>query len=203
MNVFTSTSPRILLRRTARQHQGLSPIQKRPKATCTENQISRTPKEQLPSSTTSAGYPLLVWRRVLPPYRLVTAYQKAQEKRPYATQAGTVVLIWCFGDLLAQNFGEEDYDPWRTLRHMTIGAIISIPSYTWCEEPLRSNLGSLAHSSSGSCTLGARSTTPPNFGRWLRRLWSIRSRSHHCSVFTSLACSHCYLGILSRMLGSG
>lgn len=116
-------------------------MQKRPKATCTEYQISKTPKEQLPPSTASAGYPVLVWRRVLPPYRLVTAYQKAQERRPYATQAGTVVLIWCFGDLLAQNFGEEDYDLRRTLRHMTIGAIISIPGYTWCGEPLRVKLG--------------------------------------------------------------
>lgn len=136
MNVFTYTAPRTLLRRSARRQ--LSPIQKRPKATCTENQISSKPsKDGLPPSS----YPALLWRRLLPrlrrrllpPYRLVKAYAKAQEERPYATQVGTVVVIWGCGDLLAQNFGEEeDYNPWRTLRHMTIGAIISIPSYSWC-----------------------------------------------------------------------
>ena len=138
MNIFTHASPRtLLLRRSARQRQGLSPIQNRPKATCTESRISKTSKERLPPTTANAGYPLLLWRRLLPPYRLVTAYGKAQEKRPYSTQVSTVVLIWGCGDLLAQNFGEEDYDPWRTLRNMAIGSIISIPSYTWCGARIR------------------------------------------------------------------
>lgn len=137
MSVFTHTTPRTLVRRSARQRQGLSPIQNRPKATFTESQISKLSKEQVPPSTANAGYPLLLWRRLLPPYRLVKAYGKAQEKRPYATQVSTVVLIWGCGDLLAQYFGEEDYDPWRTLRHMTIGSIISIPSYSWCGVGIR------------------------------------------------------------------
>ncbi|MCJ1466969.1 hypothetical protein MMC07_005591 [Pseudocyphellaria aurata] len=131
MNIFTHSTPRTLLRRSARQPQGLSPKQKRPKATSSESQISKFQKEGLPPSTTHTRYPWVLWRRLLPPYRLVNAYGKAQEKRPYATQASTVVLIWCCGDLLAQNLGDEDYSPWRTLRHMTIGAIISIPSYVW------------------------------------------------------------------------
>lgn len=145
MNAFAYTAPRTLLRRSARQHQGLSPIQKRPQATSTESQISKASKEGLPPSTTDAGYPLLLWRRLLPPYRIVTAYGNAQKKRPYVTQVSSVVLIWSCGDILAQRFGEEEYNPWRTLRHTTVGTIISIPSYTWCEEPLRSNLVHLAH----------------------------------------------------------
>lgn len=132
MNIFTYTAPRTLLRRSAGRHHGLSPIQKRPKVASTESQNSKSSKERLPPSTAAnAGYSLLLWRRLLPPYRIVKAYGKAQEERPYATQVGTVVLIWCCGDLLAQNFGEEDYDPWRTLRNMTIGSVISIPSYKW------------------------------------------------------------------------
>lgn len=133
MNIFTYTAPRTLLRRSAGRHHGLSPIQKRPKVASTESQNSKSSKVRLPPSTAAnAGYSLLLWRRLLPPYRIVKAYGKAQEERPYATQVGTVVLIWCCGDLLAQNFGEEDYDPWRTLRNMTIGSVISIPSYKWC-----------------------------------------------------------------------
>lgn len=132
MNVFAHTAPRTLLRRSARPHQGLSPKQKRSKATSSDSQVSKIQTEAVPPSTTHTGYPRVLWRRLLPPYRLVNAYGKAQEKRPYATQASSVVLIWCCGDLLAQNLGDEDYSPWRTLRHMTIGAIISIPSYVWC-----------------------------------------------------------------------
>lgn len=87
------------------------------------------------------------------------AYSRVQARRPYATQLWSSVIVYLCGDLSAQYFfppgggkpvqqgqeeggcegGEEGqgegkgggYDPWRTLRHLTVGATSSIPSYNW------------------------------------------------------------------------
>lgn len=77
-------------------------------------------------------------------------YTNAQNKRPYVTQLASSLVIYLAGDLSAQLLfpsevkqtenkdGEEGesvatvgYDPLRTLRHLTVGLVSSIPSYKW------------------------------------------------------------------------
>lgn len=58
-------------------------------------------------------------------------FHRAQAKRPYAVQLGTTLTTYLCGDLLAQEIGGELYDPWRTARMLTIGAIAAIPGYNW------------------------------------------------------------------------
>lgn len=88
-------------------------------------------------------------------------YTRVQERKPYATQFYSSIIIYLCGDLSAQFFFpseapspskteredvkattqsdvEEDkeerkggYDPWRTVRHLIVGAGSSIPSYNW------------------------------------------------------------------------
>ncbi|KAJ5901886.1 hypothetical protein N7495_002414 [Penicillium taxi] len=86
-------------------------------------------------------------------------YSQIQERRPYATQIYSSIIIYLCGDLSAQMFfppeepptkadldgsrdldsGEDKkersrwsaYDPLRTLRHLIVGAGSSIPSYNW------------------------------------------------------------------------
>lgn len=116
-----------LLRRSARPHQELLSLGKRQITTSTEQAVTKP----LIKSGSGAGYLRRYWHH-LPPYKLVQAYGDAQKKRPYATQIGSLVVIYACGDLLAQSFEGEDYDPWRTLRNMIIGCIIALPSYKWC-----------------------------------------------------------------------
>ena len=78
--------------------------------------------------------------------RLGRAYARIQERRPYATQLCSSVVVYLCGDLSAQVLfpsepvkkeGEDAvakggaYDPWRTMRHLTVGVGSSIPSYNW------------------------------------------------------------------------
>ncbi|KAE8375183.1 hypothetical protein BDV26DRAFT_268410 [Aspergillus bertholletiae] len=94
--------------------------------------------------------------------KLGRSYSRIQERRPYATQFWSSIVVYLCGDLSAQllfpsdsksvkataqenpespsNTESEDgdaatfgggYDPWRTLRHLTVGAGSSIPSYSW------------------------------------------------------------------------
>lgn len=88
-------------------------------------------------------------------------YTRAQERRPYVTQVASSFVIYLCGDLSAQllfpteakpvESGRDDnsketaaaqqsegserkpggYDPLRTLRHLTVGLVSSIPSYKW------------------------------------------------------------------------
>jgi len=77
--------------------------------------------------------------------RLGRSYARVQERRPYATQLCSSVVVYLCGDLSAQVLfpsepvkGRESenaegggYDPWRTMRHLTVGVGSSIPSYNW------------------------------------------------------------------------
>ncbi|RDW89961.1 Mpv17/PMP22 family protein [Aspergillus mulundensis] len=92
--------------------------------------------------------------RASPLGRMGRSYSRFQEKRPYTTQICSSIVIYLCGDLSAQFFfppeapaqkvaepGREDsgevaeekggYDPWRTMRHLTVGIGSSIPSYNW------------------------------------------------------------------------
>ncbi|KAE8411934.1 hypothetical protein BDV36DRAFT_71408 [Aspergillus pseudocaelatus] len=94
--------------------------------------------------------------------KLGRSYSRIQERRPYATQFWSSIVVYLCGDLSAQVLFPSDnksakdtargnsesssktesedndsatsgggYDPWRTLRHLTVGAGSSIPSYNW------------------------------------------------------------------------
>jgi len=65
--------------------------------------------------------------------RMINAYSQTQEKRPWVTQLVTSLFIYFCCDLSAQYINGDKYDHMRTLRHLTIGAISSIPAYAWCE----------------------------------------------------------------------
>ncbi|KAL6241894.1 hypothetical protein RBB50_011139 [Rhinocladiella similis] len=58
-------------------------------------------------------------------------YTRQQNHRPYVTEVCSVVIIYCVGDLSAQVLGADGYDIRRTLRSITIGAVVAIPSYRW------------------------------------------------------------------------
>lgn len=93
--------------------------------------------------------------------RLGRWYARVQERKPYATQLYSSIIIYLCGDLSAQMLfpseapslaksDQEDskastqpnnedgkeasrgvYDPWRTARHLIVGVGSSIPSYNW------------------------------------------------------------------------
>lgn len=87
-------------------------------------------------------------------------YTRVQERKPFATQLYSSIIVYLCGDLSAQFLfpseaapppkteqddgttttqskgeGEKErrggYDPWRTVRHLIVGAGSSIPSYNW------------------------------------------------------------------------
>ena len=89
--------------------------------------------------------------------RAADAYSRSQDTRPYWTQFWSTVAIYLCGDLVAQllfsgESGQTDedeekevdedgekrstglfgtYDPLRTVRHLTVGAVAAIPVYRW------------------------------------------------------------------------
>lgn len=76
--------------------------------------------------------PIQLWyHRLGPVSDFFRWFHRTQEKRPYTVQVCTTLTTYLCGDLLAQDIGGELYDPWRTLRMLTIGAIAAIPGYRW------------------------------------------------------------------------
>lgn len=71
------------------------------------------------------------WQRLGPLTRLAEAYARGQRSRPYVTQLCSSLVIYFCADLSAQSMNGDEYDPVRTGRSLTIGAISSIPSYNW------------------------------------------------------------------------
>ncbi|KAF7128696.1 hypothetical protein CNMCM5793_003547 [Aspergillus hiratsukae] len=93
--------------------------------------------------------------------RLGESYARVQQRRPYATQVVSSIVIYLCGDLSAQLLFPSDspaqksqaaseekpadsvedgedkaapsggYDPLRTMRHLTVGVGSAIPSYNW------------------------------------------------------------------------
>ncbi|KAI9662596.1 MAG: hypothetical protein M1821_008763 [Bathelium mastoideum] len=67
------------------------------------------------------------------------AYGRIQQQRPYITQVASAIVIYILGDLSAQKlsaYGNNttflaSYDPFKTLRAMIIGAVVSLPVYHW------------------------------------------------------------------------
>jgi hypothetical protein len=76
--------------------------------------------------------PIQLWyHRLGPVSDFFKWFHRTQTKRPYTVQLCTTLTTYLCGDLLAQDIGGELYDPWRTLRMLTIGAIAAIPGYKW------------------------------------------------------------------------
>lgn len=143
MVIIIHQSARFVLRRSLkRQHNLLSP-HKRQKATAADKTLEKPHHPQLsvekangvpkPNDDSPPPFPLPLWQRLGPVSDAFNAYGRTQRKRPWATQVATSLIIYLCGDLAAQKIGSEDYNPWRTVRHLTIGTICSIPAYSWCE----------------------------------------------------------------------
>lgn len=84
------------------------------------------------SKVDSVDAPSLSWHQQLGPVTNFFAwYDRTQTRSPYLTQFFSSLLVYFIGDQLAQGVGGEAYDGKRTLRHILIGAISSVPAYRW------------------------------------------------------------------------
>lgn len=137
---------RIIVRRSIHPH-----TPRRPKSTSTNSSTQ-------PSDTTPKTIPGPSWLWLEPIATPFRAYGRVQQRRPYATQFVSALVIYFVGDICAQNItsnpttttptaadgksagtnalSENDnetkkYDPYRTARALLIGGISSIPSYKW------------------------------------------------------------------------
>lgn len=103
--------------------------------TQTRNQVPSHPPNEVSvqaTKTEPVDIPLQLWyHRLGPVSDFFNWFHRAQLKRPYTVQVGTTLTTYLCGDLLAQDIGGEPYDPIRTLRMLTIGALASIPGYKW------------------------------------------------------------------------
>ena len=160
MAIIIHQSVRFVLKRSLqRQHNFLSNT-KRQKATAADKSLEKPHHPQLsvekatetpkPNDDSPPPFPLPLWQRLGPVSDAFNAYGRTQRKRPWATQVATSLIIYLCGDLAAQKIGGEDYNPWRTVRHLTIGAICSIPAYSWYEVP-----GSLKPLHFTDCMIGS------------------------------------------------
>lgn len=76
--------------------------------------------------------PTSLWyQRLGPVTDFFSWFHQTQQKRPLMVQVCTSLIVYLCGDLLAQEIGGEKYDGTRTLRMLTIGAVVSIPGYKW------------------------------------------------------------------------
>lgn len=142
MSSTTLQVGRIVLRSSTRQKQLSScplPRKRQQSSKAAPDRPCKPPQKPAEEPLTSKTIPPpdtvallpLWWQRLGPLTQAFSAYGRAQRKRPYVSQLCSSVVIYLCGDLSAQYIGGEDYDPLRTLRNMTIGAISSIPSYNW------------------------------------------------------------------------
>ena len=138
-----SATARSRLYRTSRRAKSSSP------SSAQESQLSASSKAHLTTPNSSAKAPTrlenveatlidiptsLWYQRLGPVTHFFRWFHRTQEKRPYTVQISTSLTVYFFGDLLAQDIGDEDYDPKRTLRMLAIGAIASVPGYKWLSE---------------------------------------------------------------------
>lgn len=135
MAVFVQSFRLVVRRATQRQHTIVSPT-KRQKSHAperpSESSSSLPIKSQAKSISTAREVSLQpIWERLGPLSEVFGAYARSQKKRPWATSVATSLIGYLCGDLLAQKIDGESYDPLRTLRHLTIGGICSIPAYSW------------------------------------------------------------------------
>lgn len=136
MAVLLAYSARLAVKRSLLRQHNLSSSAKRQKSKISERPEEKTPasipKQSGKSLSTTRDLSLQpLWNRLGPLSEAFGAYARTQRRRPWATQVGTSLVVYLCGDLLAQHIDGEAYDPMRTLRHLTIGGICSIPAYSW------------------------------------------------------------------------
>ena len=135
MAVIINCPMRLVFRRSAQRHQQLLSPTKRQKTTVADKPAERSPavskREGSSIATPAERSPRPIWERLGPLSEIFAGYSRAQRDRPWATQFGTSLVVYLCGDLTAQYIDGEKYNPFRTLRHLTIGGVCSIPAYTW------------------------------------------------------------------------
>ncbi|CAK7211643.1 hypothetical protein SCUCBS95973_001184 [Sporothrix curviconia] len=90
------------------------------------------PAKDDPIPISSNVAPLPLWQRLGPLTWAADSYGRAQRRRPYWTQLISALVIAFCADMSVQRMNRgEPYDPKRTLRSLTIGAISAIPGYKW------------------------------------------------------------------------
>jgi len=136
MAILPACSARLVIKRSLQRQHSLPSSAKRQKSNCPERSIekSSTTLTQISGkslSTVRESSPRPFWERLGPLSEAFGAYARTQNRRPWATQIGTSLVVYLCGDLIAQKIDGEAYNPTRTLRHLTIGGICSIPAYSW------------------------------------------------------------------------
>lgn len=208
---FGARSPWLRLPRSRFQHA------QRNSSNSTSPKDSTKPptRNQLPSHTLNGAIveaaktepvdiPIQLWyHRLGPVSTFFTWFDRMQLKRPYTVQLCTVLTTYLCGDLLAQDIGGELYDPIRTLRMLTIGAIAAIPGYKWyvmmnswfpyCQEESHSDtsrpkLYNKLTERSGSSFSAVISTSLPELAPSRPKLPLTKSSLRPSSTLTSLGC---------------
>ena len=135
MAILLHSSVRLVFRRSAQRHQQLLSSTKRQKATAVDKPAewpsTVSKRERPPVATPKEISPRPLWERLGPFSDIIAGYATSQKRRPWATQLCTSLVVYLCGDLAAQYIDGEVYNPFRTLRHLSIGGISSIPSYAW------------------------------------------------------------------------
>lgn len=76
--------------------------------------------------------PSPLWYHRLGPVKdFFSWFSRVQRRRPLTVTLATSLTTYLSGDILAQEIGREKYDPYRTLRMLTIGTVASLPGYRW------------------------------------------------------------------------
>ncbi|KAI2618078.1 hypothetical protein GGS26DRAFT_392817 [Hypomontagnella submonticulosa] len=75
--------------------------------------------------------PISIWSRLGPLTSAGRAYARAQQRRPWATQVVSAVVIYLAADVSAQAIGGKEYVAERTARNMGIGAVSAVPCFVW------------------------------------------------------------------------
>lgn len=134
--VAHSTPARLIIKRSLQRQHNISSSARRqqsnaPKRPTNKSSSPLTKASGKSLSTAKELSPRPFWERLGPLSEAFGAYSRTQKRKPYATQIGTSLVVYLCGDLIAQNIDGESYNPLRTLRHLTIGGICSIPAYSW------------------------------------------------------------------------
>ena len=127
---------RLVIKRSFQRQHNLPSSAKRQRSNLPEKSSEKhsalnikTQEKSISTAQTPPSKPL--WERLGPLSKALGAYSRIQQRRPWATQFGTSLVVYLCGDLVAQEIDGDKYDPLRTLRHLTIGGLSSIPAYTW------------------------------------------------------------------------
>ncbi|KAK9468023.1 hypothetical protein V1512DRAFT_260593 [Lipomyces arxii] len=65
--------------------------------------------------------------------RVSNGYKTFHDKRPHATQMLQSLVVGCLGDSISQLIiaPDEEYSPFRTVKVMLTGSVLSLPTFRW------------------------------------------------------------------------